>query len=693
MYNAKLFLNCQIASPILRACDIAFNSKLIIKLAEQAIKAKRALLILPELALTGGFLNDLHQSGNVLDQVQHYLQDILLASANWPSNFALVFGSPLVTPEGQHNAALVISQGKIIQTACKQNLTNVERQQFLKAQPKQVTDDIFLLPVFGPYKPVRVQLVVGDDIYLLNESAADLIVHISNEPFTSRQAAKLKLHLQNLAQVANLAILHVNSSIMSPSDLYYHQAEYQAYEGNLCLLNKHLQTADYLQFAKMQNLDISAKLEQIEQACKLSYQKSVTCSLLIPRLTNWRIRRRLKIATEAELVAISAYFDLRPAEKRLFNPAPYLYQSPSTLANCGCQGLAPYTDCLDKVEYYSNFWQAASESLLKRLYTAHAKKFILGLSGGLDSCVALLTCYLACKLGNLPLATIQPICMPGFGSSQQSQNQANDLLKALHIEAETINIKQACLQHFADIKQAIDNYDVTYENAQARERTQILMDKANQLNGIVVGTGDLSEECLGFSTYNGDQMSMFNPNAGIPKSLMPSLLAIFPACYEKLACEPSFDPKELTQALKLIYEANISPELLPLTKTGEQKQVTQKVVGSYLLHDFFFYHLADANYCIEELLELACDSFSADNIQALSEINFDFGPKANVYAKQSFNRQEIKQTLEVFTKRYVQQQYKQLPAPASVNFTDYNLTNALHIPSDLAINPFIHEKY
>lgn len=693
MYTAKLFLNCQLASPILRAGDIAFNSKLIIRLAELAIQDKKSLLVLPELALTGGFLQDLQASGNILDQVQHYLQDILLASASWPNNFVLIFGAPLITDGGQYNAALAISGGQIIQKVTAANLSDAERQHFLVALPKKSEESLFLLPIFGPYNPLRVQMLVGEDIYHCQTNKADIVIHISDTNFTSKNSTKLQAQLSNLALTQNQAVLHVNSSVLSPSDWFYHQAEYQAYESDLCLTQHKVKCSEYLSYAQTNTSDIAAKLAEIEAASKLSYAKSRCCSLSVPRLTNAKFTRKNNLLNNNELPAISAYFDLQPAQNRIFNPVPYLYQSDTTLANTDYQGLAVKANAKDKATYYSEFWLACAESLLKRLYTAHAKKFILGLSGGLDSCVALISCFIACNIGELPLDTIQAISMPGFGSSKNSQNQAAQLLDALNITAETVDIKAACLQHFKDINQASDNYDVTYENAQARERTQILMDKANQVNGIVVGTGDLSEECLGFCTYNGDQMSMFNPNAGIPKSLMPSMLANLTDCLDKLQIAEKLDKDALALALCNIYKANVSPELLPLTSSGEQKQVTQEVVGSYVLHDFFFYHLADANYCIEDLLKLAIDTFSADNMQALANISFDFGPQSNVYANKSFSAEEITATLHTFARRYIQQQFKRLPSPASVNFTAYNLANAWHIPSDLAINPLIHHKY
>ena len=234
-------------------------------------------------------------------------------------------------------------------------------------------------------------------------------------------------------------------------------------------------------------------------------------------------------------------------------------------------------------------------------------------------------------------------------------------------------------------------YDVAFENAQARERTQILMDKANQVHGFVVGTGDLSEECLGFCTYNGDQMSMFNPNIGIPKSMMPPLLAAFPAWLKQF--KTTVSSAALQAALEAISAHAISPELLPLDAAGQQQQATQKQVGSYVLHDFFFYHLADANYCTDDLLTLAYLTFSPENIAALEKSALSFAPYSNVFACRTFSKEEIKATLAIFTKRYISQQFKRLPAPAGLNFTPFNLTSSWKIPADLACNPFFHQKY
>lgn len=689
--QGKLFLNCQLISPACKPGNIAFNSKLIIAAAEKAVAEKRALAVMPALALTGGYLEDLHNSGDIIDQVQHYLQDILLASINWPTNFVCIFGTPIITPTGQYNGVVAICHGKIVATAAQSQPSGRESAHFAQV-PATATDlpasNIFLLPIFGPYNPLRIELTVGDDLFSYQPATckANVLIHVADAPYNYAYAAKLQKTAATLAENAKLALISVNSGAFSASDNYLMQASYNAYEGDLCLAEETPDISDYFTedcYADDRSTDYLAK------AAALSYKHSLTCSFSVPRLQAFL---SAKGEVPAETCACDSYFDLHAPVNRLFNPAPYLFQSYAALQSVNFRGFAPcYLQAADQTDFYGNLWRLSGLSLLKRLRLTRSRALVLGLSGGLDSTVAVLSCYAACLLGQLPTDYIYAVKLPGFGSSGDTCRQADDLVKALGLRDLTINITAACKQHFSDIEQPAGCYDVAFENAQARERTQILMDKANQVHGFVVGTGDLSEECLGFCTYNGDQMSMFNPNIGIPKSMMPPLLAAFPAWLKQF--KTTVSSAALQAALEAISAHAISPELLPLDAAGQQQQATQKQVGSYVLHDFFFYHLADANYCTDDLLTLAYLTFSPENIAALEKSALSFAPYSNVFACRTFSKEEIKATLAIFTKRYISQQFKRLPAPAGLNFTPFNLTSSWKIPADLACNPFFHQKY
>ena len=215
--------------------------------------------------------------------------------------------------------------------------------------------------------------------------------------------------------------------------------------------------------------------------------------------------------------------------------------------------------------------------LAKRLYHINANKAVIGISGGLDSTLALLVTVKAFDKLGLDRKGIIGITMPGFGTTDRTYNNAMTLMKTLGVTVREISIAKAVTQHFEDIGHDASVHDITYENSQARERTQILMDVANQVNGLVVGTGDLSELALGWATYNGDHMSMYGVNAGVPKTLIRYLVTY-------VAGEMA------TDTLLDIVDTPISPELIPADKNGKIKQKTEDLVGPYELHDFFLYY-------------------------------------------------------------------------------------------------------
>ena len=238
--------------------------------------------------------------------------------------------------------------------------------------------------------------------------------------------------------------------------------------------------------------------------------------------------------------------------------------------------------------------------LKQRLAHTHSKSVVVGLSGGLDSTLALLVCVRAFDLLSLDRSGIVAVTMPGFGTTKRTKGNAVQLAKALGVELKTISIAKAVRQHFKDIGHDPAVLDVTYENSQARERTQILMDLANSLNALVVGTGDLSELALGWATYNGDHMSMYGVNASVPKTLVRHLV--------KHVASQS-DP-ELKKVLFDVAATPVSPELLPASSDGTIMQVTEDIVGPYELHDFFLYHAIRWGFGPQKVYRLASLAFA-----------------------------------------------------------------------------------
>ena len=269
--------------------------------------------------------------------------------------------------------------------------------------------------------------------------------------------------------------------------------------------------------------------------------------------------------------------------------------------------------------------------LAKRIEHTRSATCVIGISGGLDSTLALLVTARAFDILGKERKGIVAVTMPGFGTTDRTYNNAIELMKSLGATIREISIKNACLQHFEDIGHDVANHDVTYENSQARERTQILMDIANQANGLVVGTGDLSELALGWATYNGDHMSMYGVNASVPKTLIQHIVKQIAA---------SSDDEKIRTTLLDIVETPISPELIPADEQGNIKQKTEDLVGPYELHDFFLYHFV-------------CNGFAPAKIFFMAQRAF-----CGIY-----DRETIKKWLTTFCRRFFIQQFKRSCMP------------------------------
>lgn len=295
-----------------------------------------------------------------------------------------------------------------------------------------------------------------------------------------------------------------------------------------------------------------------------------------------------------------------------------------------------------------------SRALAHRIRRAYARCAVIGVSGGLDSTLAVLAATRAADLLGRSRESVIAITMPCFGTTERTKSNALALAEELGCSVRTIDIKAAVNQHFADISHDENNYDVVYENAQARERTQILMDVANAEGGLVIGTGDLSELALGFATYNGDHMSMYCVNGSIPKTLMREMI-----CYAASCAENEGKPR-LAEVLRDVVNTPVSPELLPVTG-GENKQHTESIVGPYELHDFFLYYTVKYGYSPAKILSLATAAFP----ERLEE--------------------EIRSYLDVFIRRFFSQQFKRSCMPDGPRVTEISLSprGAWRMPSDV----------
>jgi NAD+ synthase (glutamine-hydrolysing) len=318
-------------------------------------------------------------------------------------------------------------------------------------------------------------------------------------------------------------------------------------------------------------------------------------------------------------------------------------------------------DPLRRAEHCREIFNIQSVGLAKRLRHTGATRVTIGLSGGLDSTLALLVTVRAFDIVALPREGILAVTMPGFGTTPRTRGNAEKLAEHLRVTFRTIPITDAVRQHFRDIGHDENDHDVTYENAQARERTQILMDLANKIGGFVVGTGDLSELALGWATYNGDHMSMYHVCAGVPKTLVRYLV--------DWAADEEFQD-EAARVLHDISATPISPELLPLGKEGALEQKTEETVGPYTLHDFFLYHAIRYGFPPRKVFALARQAFAGE-----------YGPEV------------IVRWLRVFYRRFFSQQFKRsaMPDGPKVGSVALSPRGDWRMPSDASVASWLAE--
>ena len=328
---------------------------------------------------------------------------------------------------------------------------------------------------------------------------------------------------------------------------------------------------------------------------------------------------------------------------RTFNPHPFVPQGNELNSRC------------------EEIFSIQIAGLAQRLLHTGAKTAVIGISGGLDSTLALLVCVKTFDKLGLSRKDILGITMPGFGTTDRTYHNAIDLMNSLGVSIREISIREACIQHFKDIGHDLNIHDVTYENSQARERTQILMDIANQTWGMVIGTGDLSELALGWATYNGDHMSMYGVNAGIPKTLVKHLV--------QWVAENGMDETSKATLLDIV-DTPISPELIPADENGEIKQKTEDLVGPYELHDFFLYYFLRFGFRPSKIYFLAQTAFSG-----------------------VYDDETIKKWLQTFFRRFFNQQFKRscLPDGPKVGSISISPRGDWRMPSDASSAAWLKE--
>ena len=613
----------------IKVANPSFNVKEICKIIDSIKNEDIDILVFPELSLTGYTCGDLFYQHTLLNETLKALNELVQYTKN--INTLLFVGAPLLFQYKLYNCAIAISNGKILGVVPKSNLPNYnefyEARQFNEWHNENSEIEINgILYPFGTkllfsnlyLRNLKVACEICEDLWAAKTpstnhalAGANIIVNLSasNELFGKDKIRKILVQSTS----SRLACAYVYASSgngESTQDLVYSSHNIIAENG---VILKESKTFENELIISDIDLDIL-----ISTRCKNSSFRNINAS-------SYK----------------TIYFEKEIAKrnlKRFINPYPFL----------------PLED--EKKEYVEGTITLQVMGLAKRLKHINCKNVVLGLSGGLDSTLALIVCYETFKYLKLDTKGIHCLTMPCFGTSSRTYNNALKLSSLFNTSLKEIRINEAVKIHLNDIGHDLKTDDVTFENAQARERTQILFDYANKINGIVIGTGDLSELALGWCTFNGDHMANYCLNSSISKTLVKYLVK-----------EYANNNKKVKDVLDDVLDTPISPEL-KINQNDNINQKTEDTIGPYDLHDFFLYYLLKYNFSINKIYYYAINAF-----------------------KGKFNEKEIKKWLNLFVKRFFTQQFKRSTIPDGPKVSEISLSprGDLRMPSDASYIDFL----
>lgn len=569
------FIRVAAAIPEIRVADCAFNVARIADLVRKGEEEKVQVICFPELSVTGYTCADLFQQQQLLLNAQKALNELQLLT--FSTTAVIIVGMPVRVQSNLYNTAVVLQGGHILGIVPKTHLPNnnefYEKRWFTSGG----LVDKQTISIAGEQIPFGTDLLFTDGSFTFGiEICEDLWVPIPPSSQQALHGAEIIFNLsatneligkhQYLRQLIEQQSARCNAGYVYASAGAGESTTDVVYAGNGLIAEngKIISASDRFSFEPQLIVnDIDIERLQAERIRNTNYANDASN----------RIYRTIQLE-DAHFIQ----FDL----KRTFEKHPFV--PPVTNRDESCHEI----------------FSIQVGGLAKRWLHTHSETVVIGISGGLDSTLALLVCVkTADKLG-IDRKKIIGITMPGFGTTDRTYTNAINLMKSLGITMLEISIKEACLLHFKDINHNPDLHNVVYENTQARERTQILMDIANQKQGIVIGTGDLSEMALGWSTYNGDHMSMYGVNSGVPKTLVRYLV-------DWAAHQLDSTSEEI---LRDILDTPVSPELLPADGNGDIAQKTENIVGPYELHDFFLYYMVRFGFSPAKILFLAKNAFS-----------------------------------------------------------------------------------
>lgn len=568
------FLRAAAASPGLRVADVAYNTQEIIKSMREYAARNAQLLCLPEFCLTGYTCSDLFLQETLICGAEQGLAEILAASCGL--NLVTVVGLPVRRSGKLYNCAAVVCDGKLLGLVPKTHLPNYsefyERRHFLPG-PAQAS----------PMELAGQQTLFGTNLLFACRQMPEFVLGVEIcEDLWAPIPPSCTHALAGATVIANLSASDETVGKASyRRDLVCGQSA-RLLCGYLYADAGHGESTTDMTFAAHDLIAENGTL--LAEAGPFEDGRAVT-ELDLGRMVQERTRNTTFEPHTEGYTTVS--FDLEPVEvplTRKVSPTPFV----------------PREDAA-RAERCELILRIQAEGLAKRIEHTHARCAVVGISGGLDSCLALLVAVRACHILGRDPRDIVAITMPCFGTSKRTRSNAEILCEALDVSFQEINITATVQSHFADIGQDPETYDVTFENCQARVRTLELMDYANKNGGFVIGTGDLSELALGWATYNGDHMSMYGVNAGVPKTLVRHIVR-----YVADTC----GKETLSRVLLDILDTPVSPELLPAAADGSFSQQTEKLVGPYELHDFYLYYVLRFGFGPKKIYHLALAAFA-----------------------------------------------------------------------------------
>ncbi|MBE6046934.1 MAG: NAD(+) synthase [Clostridium sp.] len=626
------FIKIASACPVTKVSDVNYNVENILTCINDAVKNEAKMIVFPELCLTSYTCADLFLQDSLLTNSNKGLEHILKETKN--TDILIAVGAPLLENNILYNVAYILFKGKVLGIVPKSYIPNYsefyEKRWFTEGvNVKNRTIDLD----FQEDVPFGTDLIFTSGSFKFGfEICEDLWVTIPPSSNLSLMGANIIGNLSASNELVSKA--DYRRSLISNQSARCMCAYAYASAG------VHESTTDLL-FSG--HLIISENGQMLKENERFQRDNEVIYSIVDVFKLNAERMKNLSFRDSSMLQAAPRFIKFKFDNTDISIFDRYIDKHPFVPSNKHAREIR----CKE-------IFNIQSSALAKRFEHVGLKKAVIGISGGLDSTLALLVIVNTFKILNLPMKNIVTITMPGFGTTDRTYNNALTLCKELGCDLREINIVKAALQHFEDIGHDKAIHDVTYENVQARERTQILMDLANKEGGLLIGTGDLSELALGWCTYNGDHMSMYAVNPSIPKTLVRYLV--------KYVADKENNNK-VSETLLDILDTPVSPELLPKDTKGEIAQKTEDIVGPYELHDFFLYHFMRHGSSKERIRFLSLNAFKDD-----------------------YSQEEIDKWLDKFMWRFFTQQFKRsaLPDGPKVGSISLSPRGDLRMPSDAA---------